>query len=79
VAANWSRPEGLLGGVGLPALVKDVSELLVLDDPLKINDEVVAAEVRSLLQIDNSRLGEVWKLNLKRSIRLLGMAKPAGG
>jgi DNA-binding FrmR family transcriptional regulator len=35
------------------------------DDPLKINDEVVAAEVRSLLQIDNSRLGEVWRLNQK--------------
>ena len=35
------------------------------DNPLKINDEVVAAEVRSLLQIDNSRLGEVWRLNQK--------------
>ena len=35
------------------------------DDSLKINDEVVAAEVRSLLQIDNSRLGEVWRLNQK--------------
>ena len=35
------------------------------DDPLKINDEVVAAEVRALLQIDTSRLGEVWRLNQK--------------
>ena len=35
------------------------------DDPLKINDEVVAAEVRTLLQIDTSRLGEVWRLNQK--------------
>jgi hypothetical protein len=35
------------------------------DDPLKINDEIVAAEVRTLFQIDTSRLGEVWRLNQK--------------
>ena len=35
------------------------------DDLLKINDEAVAAEVRALLQIDTSRLGEVWRLNQK--------------
>ena len=39
-------------------------EIIAVDeDSLKLNDEAVAAEVRSLLQKDSSRMGEVWRLN----------------
>jgi hypothetical protein len=51
--------------IAMPLRDLGYSVVEIDDDPLKINDEVVAAEVRSLLQIDNSRLGEVWRLNQK--------------
>lgn len=51
--------------IAVPLRNLGYSVLDIGDDPLKINDEVVAAEVRALMQIDTSRLGEVWRLNQK--------------
>jgi hypothetical protein len=51
--------------IAVPLRNLGYSVLDIGDDPLKINDEVVAAEVRALFQIDTSRLGEVWRLNQK--------------
>jgi hypothetical protein len=51
--------------IAMPLRNLGYSVLDIGDDPLKINDEVVAAEVRALLQINTSRLGEVWRLNQK--------------
>jgi 5-methylcytosine-specific restriction protein B len=45
--------------------LRSIGFQIVIDDDeqLKMHDEAVAAEIRTLLQGDTSRMGEVWRLN----------------